>query len=530
MNPRYFPAFIKLLCCSLILLSIVSATTHACICLPWSVAQKLEWADAVFSAVVVSISPDTCNLHRQIELVLTRTWKGLDTCNLTLLDELTSCSPYYIEGAEYLIFARESSDLMCRPGLYTNFCLTYPIQDAEAVMDTLDYYLGWTLLAEWGSPGSGDGEFDGPGALAMDAAGNLYITDIGNHRIQKFDGDGNFITRWGEEGTGDGQFSSPHDVYVDAGGNVFVADSFNDRVQKFTSSGVFLTKWGGRGSGEGEFVVPSAIAVDGAGYVYVVDAADRIQKFTNEGTFVDQWGEQGDGPGQLEIDLYSDIEITADSLLYVADTGNQRIQLFTTEGVFVAIWNGSCAPDGNWFPNTPACLTADLTGNIFVGFAVSGQWPIGPRPGVVRYNEGGLGTAVIESPSAFGIACATDGRVYITGPYDGVKVYEERTSIPSGVQSSTPFERTELKVFPNPFNPATQVYYRVETPGLVKITVHDVRGRLIRHLVHRNEDPGERWVMWDARDDRGMEVSSGVYFIKFETSGKVATRKITLLK
>jgi hypothetical protein len=228
--------------------------------------------------------------------------------------------------------------------------------------------------------------------------------------------------------------------------------------------------------------------------------------------------------------LFSDIDFTADSLLYVIDTGNERIQSFTTDGTFVAVGNGSCAPDGNWFPNTPCCMTTDVTGNIYVGFGVAGPWPVGNRPGVVRYNESGLGTAFIESPTAFGIACAADGRVYITGPFDGVKVYGERTSIPAAVKPSRPFTNAGLRVFPNPFNPVTRIFYRVENTGVVKLTVHDVRGRLIRRLVRRNENPGERWVTWDARDDRGVEVSSGVYFVRLEASGKIATQKITLLK
>ena len=59
------------------------------------------------------------------------------------------------------------------------------------------------------------------------------VTDTGNHRIEKFDKEGNFITQWGGYGNGDGQFNFPYGIAVDARGSVFVVDSGNTRVQQF---------------------------------------------------------------------------------------------------------------------------------------------------------------------------------------------------------------------------------------------------------------------------------------------------------
>lgn len=81
-------------------------------------------------------------------------------------------------------------------------------------------------------------------------------------------------------GTGDGQFNFPTDVAVDAAGNVYVSDPINERIQKFTSDGVFLLKWGSSGDGPGEFSTPNGVTVDKAGNVFVSDSGnDRIQKF-----------------------------------------------------------------------------------------------------------------------------------------------------------------------------------------------------------------------------------------------------------
>lgn len=90
-----------------------------------------------------------------------------------------------------------------------------------------------------------------------------------------------FVTKWGSPGTGNGQFDFPHGVAVDGGGNVYVTDTVH-RVQKFTGTGGFLTAWGGpgSGSGDGQFRFPEGVAVDGAGNVYVTDGSNnRVQTF-----------------------------------------------------------------------------------------------------------------------------------------------------------------------------------------------------------------------------------------------------------
>ncbi|MBI3743628.1 MAG: hypothetical protein HY261_05000, partial [Chloroflexi bacterium] len=86
---------------------------------------------------------------------------------------------------------------------------------------------------KWGSEGSGDGQFNMPSGIAVDAQGNVYVADRGNYRIQEFTSTGKFLTKWGSEGSGDGQFNSPFGVAVDGVGNVYVADFDTPGIQKF---------------------------------------------------------------------------------------------------------------------------------------------------------------------------------------------------------------------------------------------------------------------------------------------------------
>jgi len=76
--------------------------------------------------------------------------------------------------------------------------------------------------------------FDGPGGVAVDPAGNIYVADTGHNRIQKLTADGGFVTGWGSAGSGEGEFSAPEFLAVDPAGYLYVADKGNFRIQKFT--------------------------------------------------------------------------------------------------------------------------------------------------------------------------------------------------------------------------------------------------------------------------------------------------------
>ncbi len=151
------------------------------------------------------------------------------------------------------------------------------------------------FIMSWGSFGNGDGQFYFPRGIAVDQAdGSVYVVDMGNHRVQKFDTSTNvlpqLLTKWGgssEAGHASspqaqeaGQLRSPWGIAVDSQGDVYVTDTGNHRVQKFDREGNFITQWGGFGNGDGQFNFPYGIAVDAKGSVYVVDSGNtRVQQF-----------------------------------------------------------------------------------------------------------------------------------------------------------------------------------------------------------------------------------------------------------
>ncbi len=84
--------------------------------------------------------------------------------------------------------------------------------------------------------------------------------------------------------------------------------------------------------------------------------------------------------------------------------------------------------------------------------------------------------------------------------------------------------------YPNPFNPSTSIRYRLKSPSQVDLAVYNLKGQLVKTLVHAENPAAEHTVLWDGRDDQGKEVSSGVYFYRLQAGSEAHTRKMLLLK
>jgi len=249
----------------------------------------------------------------------------------------------------------------------------------------------------------GDGQFNSLFGVDADSSGNIYVADRQNHRIQKFDSNGNFLLKWGSLGTNDGQFDHPFGLVVDSSDNVYVTDQFNNRVQKFDSNGNFLMKFGshcrlfdlldcvdpdGIGLlelGDGQFDNVKGLIIDLFGNLYIVDLNNhRIQKFDSNGNFLLKWGSfcfqpfaipgptcvDPDGLGPLAIgdgqfNNPDTVAVDGSGNIYVGDGGGRRIQKFDSNGNFLLKWGSGALLPPNGF-NSPLAVTADSLNNVYV--------------------------------------------------------------------------------------------------------------------------------------------------------------------
>jgi DNA-binding beta-propeller fold protein YncE len=185
--------------------------------------------------------------------------------------------------------------------------------------------------ADFGSYGTGDGQFIWPSAIAVDRDGAVYISSESEHCIQTFSATGQFASKWGIPGDGDGELHGPTGMVFDREDNLYVVDHLNSRIQKFTKDGKFLLNWGTKGEDDGQFNLPWGIALDAAGDVYVADwRNDRVQKFTATGTFLAAYGTPGDVDGLFHRP--SGVAVDGDGNIYVADWGNNRVQVLGPQG------------------------------------------------------------------------------------------------------------------------------------------------------------------------------------------------------
>ncbi len=194
--------------------------------------------------------------------------------------------------------------------------------------------------------------------VEVDANGNIYIADMDNQRIRKVDAMGNIstIAGSGSNGAGTGSFSgdkglatsatlnSPRDMAVDANGNVFIADRGNHRIRKVDAISGIITTFAGTGiqgySGDDVSATtallnePGGIALDSHGDVYIADTRNhRIRKIdvasntisTVAGTGVD--GALGDGYAATYAQLNVPASVAFDSQdnMYIADADNHKI-------------------------------------------------------------------------------------------------------------------------------------------------------------------------------------------------------------
>jgi streptogramin lyase len=172
------------------------------------------------------------------------------------------------------------------------------------------------------------GDFKNPTDVAVSPDGSrLFVTDSKAHKIAVVDIEsGDLVASFGEPGDGEGQFNYPTALTFNIDGDLLVVDALNARIQLLTPEGEYLDQLGGRGISTGSFIRPKDVAQDERGFIYVPDAAfNNVQLFDADFTLLTFVGRGGNEPGQFTTP--SGVAISGDRFVVVDQIGH-RLQIF----------------------------------------------------------------------------------------------------------------------------------------------------------------------------------------------------------
>lgn len=217
------------------------------------------------------------------------------------------------------------------------------------------------LIKKFGQLGSKNGEFRSPHGIAFDDDNHLYVADFSNHRVQKFDIDGNYLSEFGK--TDEVTLKTPVGITVHKD-RVYVADKGQDSVVVFTTDGNFCCII--NNIGEGQINRPYDVAVNTQNLLLVACMADDkhcICSFSLDGHYMGRFGTLETSGIQLSYPH----SLTTDSngFALVTDTGNHRVCIFDKDGKYMHQF-GSKGSKINQF-NNPNGIALSLSGSIYVG-------------------------------------------------------------------------------------------------------------------------------------------------------------------
>jgi sugar lactone lactonase YvrE len=439
----------------------------------------------------------------------------------------------------------------------------------------------------------------GPNGIAMSDDGKLYIADTYASRVQVYDLDGNHLFDFGTAGSGAGQFQTPYGIDVDPAGNVFVSDFTLRRVQKFDASGAYLATI----DGPANLQLPLGLWVSEDGILYVTDRpANRVRRYAVDGTPLAAWGPEQDGqtiswPQNIEADrdgrLYVsegespfrimvfdaaglfqfamprppdvnptggafigdhflltaynldrayeivvpggdvagileglstplDVATSGDSVAFVLDTGNGRVVKYR--------WTGSpppaaavLAPNGGEMLHvgTEVALTWNATDDhqvTMVDVVLSRDGGVSYHPIAVGVPNSGSLSWTVTAPAA------PDCRLRVIAHDEGDRFGIDRSDAAfaiAGASVSTEVPPVELAftLAPVPVSGVCRIGFALPRAARVRLAIHDVQGREIARVAEGAYEAGRHELAWSATSSRGR-VAAGVYFATLKVAGE----------
>jgi len=211
--------------------------------------------------------------------------------------------------------------------------------------------------------------FGGTSGVAFNSKGNIFVIHRGPMPLMEFDADGRFI-----RGFGDGLFERPHGLRIDADDNIWATDVAAGLVYKFAPSGRLTMVLGCKGqTGDWHpyghlklFNEPNEAVVGPTGDIYVLQGHGKgpscVHKFDADGNHLKTFGRPGKGPG--EFDLPHSLVFDENGLLYIADRNNARIQVLDADGNYIR---------ESQHPGTPCGLFMAADGHIWLAHGHCGE-------------------------------------------------------------------------------------------------------------------------------------------------------------
>ena len=224
-----------------------------------------------------------------------------------------------------------------------------------------------TDLRSVGTVGSGPGQLSRLTGIDVDAAGNVYVCDVGNHVVHVFGPTGQWRFDVGSKALFPGDMRGV--VVDDAHQRLYVANSQVGKIEVFDLTGAHLSTIGGLGHGDGQFLDgPRQLTVTPDGHVWGADyAARRVEEFTAAGAFVRAFPDPPQPPDPAGLALPRGVAVDrATGDILVADNWNQRVQRFSPSGALLQVFGerGSFPPTGMNYPRSVAVDPA--TRNVWV--------------------------------------------------------------------------------------------------------------------------------------------------------------------
>jgi hypothetical protein len=404
-------------------------------------------------------------------------------------------------------------------------CIVYSINGQCQTINT---------IAGGGSGGLGDGgpataaTMNQPYGVAVDNAGNFYVSEANNSRIRKVTPGGiiTTIAGTGVDGySGDGgpataaQISFPYGITVDSSGNIYFAETLNHCIRKINAAGIISTVAGtgvagyngdGIQASNAQLNVPGSVAVDVSGNIYIADSRNyRVRKIDNGGiiTTIGGTGLTGlygvDGQAATAAGLYDMYGITVDLLgnVYIVQHVGCAVRKINGAGIITTVaGTGSSGYNGDGIATAtklyyPAGVCADQNNNIYITDVSNGMVRKVDASGMLTTVVGtGLNTGVkgdggpavlAELSSPTDVKIDASGRMYICD--FGRNCIRSVTS--TVFVNPASIIQKQLAVYPNPCRGDFIVNLISNVSEHVKITIRDLSGHVIETIKAETNRP-----------------------------------------